>query len=133
MEMDLQEAIRIVRAGFLHARCPDCWCECDASRLIAERVAKPVGIDRESLGRHVREAWVRWAQTQPNPKPSWLVPYDELSEADKEADCQIGEHIYLLTKLHCDAAASMRMCTCLGTCRGKEGLAEGWQCALEAK
>ncbi|WP_218779327.1 hypothetical protein, partial [Paraburkholderia caledonica] len=30
---------------------------------------------------------------QPNPKPSWLAPYDELNEADKEADRQIGEAV----------------------------------------
>jgi hypothetical protein len=46
---------------------------------------------RDELGRFVREAWVRWAKTQPNPKPSWLVDYDDLDEADKEADRQIGE------------------------------------------
>jgi hypothetical protein len=50
-------------------------------------------IDRDTLGRMVREAWVRWAQTQPDPKPSWLQPYDELAEPDKEADRQIGEAI----------------------------------------
>lgn len=54
---------------------------------------RPLPIDRETLGRMVREAWVRWAKTQPNPKPSWLVPYDDLSEPDKEADRQIGETI----------------------------------------
>lgn len=47
--------------------------------------------DRDDLGRKVREAWVHWARQQPNSKPSWLVPYDDLSEADKEADRQIGE------------------------------------------
>lgn len=50
-------------------------------------------VFRDQLGREVRIAWVRWAREQPNPKPSWLVPYDELSEADKEADRQIGEHV----------------------------------------
>jgi hypothetical protein len=50
-------------------------------------------FSRDELGRFVREAWVRWAQRQPAPKPSWLVPYDELSEADKEADRQIGETV----------------------------------------
>lgn len=55
--------------------------------------ARPLPFDRDVLGRMVREAWVRWAQTQPNPKPSWLVPYDELAEPDKEADRQIGEAI----------------------------------------
>jgi len=45
---------------------------------------------RERLGRRVREVWIAWAERQPDPKPSWLVPYDELSEADKEADRCIG-------------------------------------------
>jgi hypothetical protein len=48
-------------------------------------------IDREQLGRLVRELWIGWANQQPNPKPSWLVSYDGLSEADKEADRVIGE------------------------------------------
>jgi hypothetical protein len=50
-------------------------------------------FDRDQLGRFVREAWVRWAETQPSPKASWLLPYDELSEPDKEADRQIGEAV----------------------------------------
>ena len=49
---------------------------------------------RESLGRRVREVWIEWAKRQPNPKPSWLVPYDELSEPDKEADRCIGSAIW---------------------------------------
>lgn len=64
---------------------------------------RPLPIDRETLGRMVREAWVRWAETQPTPKPSWLVPYDELAEPDKEADRQIGEAISRWTLIH-DAA-----------------------------
>lgn len=48
---------------------------------------------RDSLGALVREAWVRWAETQPDPKSSWLVPYAQLGESDKEADRQIGEHV----------------------------------------
>lgn len=47
-------------------------------------------FSRDYLGEIVREAWVKWAEKQPNPKPSWLVPYRDLSEADKEADRQIG-------------------------------------------
>ena len=50
-------------------------------------------LDRDALGRMVREAWIRWAKTHPAPKPSWLMPYDQLQEADKEADRQIGEAI----------------------------------------
>ena len=49
--------------------------------------------DRERGGRVVREAWIKWARTQPNPKPSWLVPWEGLSEPDKEADRQIWEAV----------------------------------------
>lgn len=49
---------------------------------------------REALGRRVREAWVSWAEKQPNPKPHHLEPYDTISEADREADRVIGEQLY---------------------------------------
>lgn len=49
--------------------------------------------DREELGQVVREAWVRWAHSQPRPKKSWLTPWEELGEADREADRQIGEAV----------------------------------------
>lgn len=52
-----------------------------------------IAFDREDGGRLVREAWIRWAETQPNPKPSWLVPWEDLSEPDKEADRCIWEAI----------------------------------------
>lgn len=61
-------------------------------------------FDRDTLGRFVREAWVRWALTQPSPKPSWLVPYDELDELDKEADRQIGEAVARWTLIGDSAA-----------------------------
>ena len=50
-------------------------------------------MDRDTLGQIVRSAWVSWASEQPDPKPSWLVPWDELSEPDKEADRRIGETV----------------------------------------
>lgn len=56
-------------------------------------VMPPQGLDRETLGRKVREAWVFWAKDQLDPKPTWLVSYDDLSDADKEADRMIGEAI----------------------------------------
>lgn len=49
---------------------------------------------REDLGKMVRDEWVAWAKEQPNPKPSWLVPWDGLSEPDKEVDRRIGERLY---------------------------------------
>ena len=48
---------------------------------------------RDDLGKQVRDAWLLWATKQPNPKPSWLVPWESLAEADKEADRQIGEAV----------------------------------------
>lgn len=63
-----------------------------ASRNLAAPSDAPI-ITRDFLGQIVREAWVKWAKQQPNPKPSWLAPYDKLSEADKEADRQIGEAV----------------------------------------
>jgi len=49
--------------------------------------------ERERLGRLVREEWVRWAQEQPDPKPSWLTPWVGLSESMKEVDRRIGERV----------------------------------------
>lgn len=69
---------------------------------------RPIPMSRDSLGRAVREAWVRWARSQPCPKPSWLVDYDDLAEEDREADRQIGEHVARLTLLADAAGASMR-------------------------
>lgn len=56
-------------------------------------------ISKSDLGRIVREAWVRWAQCQPDPKPSWLVPYDELCEADRDADDEIGMSVARMVAL----------------------------------
>ena len=51
--------------------------------------------ERERLGRLVRAAWVEWAHEQPNPHPSWLTPWDQLSESGKEADRRVGEVVCL--------------------------------------
>ncbi len=50
--------------------------------------------DREALGRKVRDIWIAWAREQAAPKPSWLVPWDGLSEPDREVDRRIGERLY---------------------------------------
>ncbi len=49
---------------------------------------------REELGRIVREVWVKWAKEQSNPKESWLKPWEELTEPDKEVDRRIGEKLW---------------------------------------
>lgn len=56
--------------------------------------------DKEGWLHCIRVEDNRWAEAQPNPKPSWLVPYDDLSEPDKEADRQIGETIARWTLIH---------------------------------
>lgn len=48
---------------------------------------------REALGRLVRETWVEWAREQPDPKPSWLVPWEDLDEGQREVDMRIGEAV----------------------------------------
>jgi hypothetical protein len=65
----------------------------EAEAAPREDGARTLPFDRDELGRLVREAWIKWATAQPNPKPSWLVPYEQLSDADKEADRQIGEAV----------------------------------------
>ena len=48
---------------------------------------------RENLGKLVRAVWIAWAKEQPDPKPSWLVPWEGLNEPDKEVDRLIGERL----------------------------------------
>lgn len=52
-----------------------------------------VMIERERLGREVRRVWIEWARQQPNPKPHWLTPWEEMSEPDREVDRRIGEQL----------------------------------------
>lgn len=37
---------------------------------------------------------MRWASQQISPKPSWLVPWEQLSEPEREVDRQIGEELW---------------------------------------
>lgn len=55
-------------------------------------VVRKIAIDPEHLGRVVREAWMVWAREQPDvvEHPSWLIPWDELAERDREVDRRIG-------------------------------------------
>lgn len=49
---------------------------------------------REKRGKLVRDTWIEWAKEQPNPKPSWFVPWEELSDPDKEVDRRIGDALH---------------------------------------
>ena len=48
-------------------------------------------MNRDDLGRLVRETWAKYCIETGDDQPSHLVPYDDLSEHDKEADRRIGE------------------------------------------
>jgi hypothetical protein len=48
---------------------------------------------REDLGRLVRQTWVDWAREQPDPKPSWLMPWEDLDDGQREVDMRIGEAV----------------------------------------
>jgi hypothetical protein len=47
----------------------------------------------EALGRIVREAWVEWAREQPDPKPHWLVGWDDLDAGQREVDVRIARAV----------------------------------------
>lgn len=67
--------------------------------------------DRERLGRIVREEWRAWAREQPSPKPSWLVPWEGLSEPDREVDRRIGERLFAEGRRGGDVLAGARSAT----------------------
>ena len=48
---------------------------------------------REELGRLTREVWIQRASRLGDTKPSHIAPWEQLSEDDKETDCQIGQAI----------------------------------------
>lgn len=51
-------------------------------------------VIREELGKRVRQYWLEWAKQQPDPRPSWLLPWEELDESQREADRQIGAGMF---------------------------------------
>jgi hypothetical protein len=60
------------------------------SGLAARQADQPV---REQRGQIVRETWVTWAKRQREPKPSWLVPWDDLDDGQREVDMLIGDAV----------------------------------------
>ena len=100
----VREAIRMARGVFVPpsdhtgeqvltflAGCADAIDPPDPSP--APKTTPPTTLDRETLGRIVRDTWVRWACAQRDPKASWLVTWDGLPESDREVDRLIGEAI----------------------------------------
>jgi hypothetical protein len=49
---------------------------------------------RELLGQMVRQIWVKWASEQPEPKASWLLPWEYLDEGQREVDMRIGAALF---------------------------------------
>jgi hypothetical protein len=47
----------------------------------------------DAIGALVREVWVEWAAEQPDPKPSWLTPWEDLDEGQRQVDKRIGATI----------------------------------------
>jgi hypothetical protein len=66
---------------------------CDSNFTEEDLLNQIIFFDPNDLGRIVRNAWIEWAKEQPNLKASWLVPYDELNQADKDADIRIGQAV----------------------------------------
>ena len=70
--------------------------DCDADGTLQSEMLAKQEDDRlrDELGRIVREVWIAWSMEQSAPKPSWLVPYDQLNEPDREVDRRIGERLF---------------------------------------
>lgn len=49
---------------------------------------------REELGHRIREVWVRWAREQADPKASWLLPWEDLDDGQREVDMRMGEALF---------------------------------------
>ena len=49
---------------------------------------------RELVGRLVRQVWTEWAREQPDPKPSWLLSWEELDDGQREVDMRIGAMLF---------------------------------------
>lgn len=60
-------------------------------------------FDRETLGRVVREAWVKRAMQLKDTNVDHLVPFHHLKEVDKETDRQIGETVATFVMLSLEA------------------------------
>lgn len=52
-----------------------------------------VPASREAGGKLVRRIWIEWAKEQPDHASSWLVPWEKLSEPDREVDRRVFEGV----------------------------------------
>jgi hypothetical protein len=79
-------------------------------------------MDRETLGRIVRAAWVEYCQEIGDTKPSHIAPWDELSEQDKEVDRRIAEAVIKACK---EARRSIKVIELTRTCASNPSQWEG--------
>jgi len=63
-----------------------------------DRETPVTDLDREQVGRLVRQTWVRWASEQRRPKKSWLAGWDQLDQGQREVDMRIGEAVASLVR-----------------------------------
>lgn len=57
-------------------------------------------MTKDDIGRLVRDSWIAYCREIGDDKPSHLLPYDDLSEQDKEADRRIGEAVWTAAIQH---------------------------------
>lgn len=62
--------------------------------MTSERAVPSADDSRAFLGKIVRTVWIEWAKEQSDPKPSWLLSWGEISDADREVDMRIGEALF---------------------------------------
>ena len=65
----------------------------DASAADEAADTKHVEDLAEQLGEQVRQTWVEWAREQPDPKASWLVPWEALDGSQRDVDMRIGQAV----------------------------------------
>ncbi len=87
-----------------------------------------IQLGREALGRIVRQEWMRWAREQPNPKVTWLQPWEALTEPEREVDRRIGEailsHVRIMDAATFDGVPVVcGLCDELGNCTKEPGCA----------
>lgn len=94
--------------------------------------------DLESMAEAVHNAYLATcAALGWSVKPENQVPYSALTEASKELDrASVRAVLACLPAarppVEADkGAATLRTCTCLGSCKGADGLSPGWICALK--
>jgi hypothetical protein len=82
-------------SGERWAKAPACCKHCGAPCrcLCHGGPATDVPDRSRPLGKLVRDVWVRWAKEQPDAKPSWLVPWNDLPAGDPQREAaRLIEH-----------------------------------------